>query len=563
MYNNEVKNNTKKNHLNKIEDSTNAYYVGLMNACGYREKDLKKPIIGIVNSFTDVNPGHKPFGQLVNYVKEGIWSNGGTPAEFNVPAPCDGMAQGAGMHYILPQRDLIAASIEAMVSAHGFDGLVFMCSCDKIVPGMLMAAASLDLPSIFLTAGSMLPYDDGFEVHVTPDLKESIGKLNVGKISQELFDEYKEKTCFSCGTCSMYGTANTMGIFTEAIGICPMDSTTRLFCSSGKYKQARDLGEKIVDITKNNLKFSYFVNKKSIINGIKHLSATGGSSNSQIHVSALAKVLDIDFTLKEFDEIQSDVPVIAKFKPSSQYNIYDYHKAGGICATLKSIENHLDLDLPLIMGGSLRDALDNFNKPINRDIIKTEENALHENGCFSVLYGNIAPKGSIIKKSGVDESMFYHKGPAIVFDSEEDVREFMVDKKVKPGSVLVIRYEGPKGGPGMRELSIPAAMLVGMGLHKSVAMITDGRFSGATRGPCVGHISPEAWDNGPIAAIKDGDIITIDINKKSINVDLTDEEIESRLKEIIKPNHTAKGVLKAYRDSVIGSEEGAVWLYKD
>ncbi|NLM42787.1 MAG: dihydroxy-acid dehydratase [Clostridiales bacterium] len=545
----------------KLKDKSRAYYVGLMNSCGYRNKDLKKPSVGIINSFTDVNPGHKVFRELAQYVKEGVWAAGGAPGEFNVPAPCDGMAQGSGMHSILPQRDLIAASIEAMVNAHEFDGLVFLCSCDKIVPGMLMAAAALDKPSIFLTAGSMIPYDDGERELVTPDLKEAIGEVKVGKITEEAFENYKENICYSCGTCSMYGTANTMGVFAEVIGVCPIDSATMLNASAAKIKQARDVGERIVELTYEGKTFTHFVNKTSISNGLKHISATGGSSNAALHVVAIAKVLGLDFDLKLFDEIQKDIPVIAKFKPSSKYNMYDYYKAGGVGATLKAIERYLERDVEMVMGGTMGDLLDGFNKKVNTEIIHTEENALHKGGCFSVLYGNLAPKGCVVKKSGVDESMYFHRGPAVVFDSEEDLRDYMLNKTIKPGSVLVIRYEGPKGGPGMRELSIPAAMLVGMGLHTSVAMITDGRFSGASRGPCVGHISPEAWEGGPIAAVQDGDMITIDLNNKTINVDLTDEEIEERLKKAVKPNHPAKGFLRAYRNNVSGADEGAVWLY--
>lgn len=546
----------------KIKDRSQAYYVGLMNSCGYRNKDIKKPQIAIINSFTDVNPGHKALGELVKYVKEGIWAGGGCPGEFNVPAPCDGMAHGHGMHSILPQRDLIAGSIETMVNAHKFDGLVFMCSCDKIVPGMLMAAALLNKPSIFITAGSMMPYDDGENSFITSDLKEAIGQINSGKLSEKTFNRLKENICYSCGTCSMYGTANTMGIFAEVIGICPIGSTTMPFYSSAKYKQGRDVGETIVELTKQNKKFSYFVNKKSIENGLKHISATGGSSNSQLHVIAIATVMGLDFDIKNFNEIQAEVPVIAKFKPSSEFSLIDYHKAGGVFASLKSIIDYLNVDRPTVMGGTIGGAINGFNGKINRHVIKTDKEAFHQHGSFSILYGNLAPKGSIIKKSGVEPSMFYHKGPAVVFDSEEDLRDYMINKKIEPGCVLVIRYEGPKGGPGMRELSIPAAMLVGMGLHTSVAMITDGRFSGATRGPCVGHITPEAWENGTLAAVRDGDIITIDIDNEILKVDLSDEEIEDRLKEVIKPRHDANGILNIYREIVSGADEGALWLYK-
>jgi dihydroxy-acid dehydratase len=532
-----------------------------MSACGYREKDLRKPMIGIVNSYTDVNPGHKVLKELVQYVKEGILCAGGTPGEFNVPAPCDGAVQGAGMHTVLPMRDLIAGSVEAMVRAHEFDGLVFLCSCDKIIPGMLMAAASLNLPSLFLTAGSMVPFDDGEKVFVTPDLKEAIGAHNVGKIDDATLAMYRENVCYSGGTCSMYGTANTMGVFAEVIGLAPFDSTTMLFCSAAKQRQARDVGERIVELTKTNTRYGDIVTKQSIINGLRHISATGGSTNAQLHILALSSVMGLPLDLAWFDEIQRDVPVVATFKPSSRFNMYDYHRAGGVIASLLSIRGHLYTGEKHAMGGTLGDALDNFKRHVDRDVIHTADDPLFSDGCFAVLYGNLAPMGCVVKKSGVDPKMFRHRGPAVVFDSEEDLRDYMTNKKVQPGCVLVIRYEGPKGGPGMRELSIPAAMLVGMGLHTSVAMITDGRFSGASRGPCVGHIVPEAWEGGPIAAVEDGDIITIDLTNNTINVELDGDEIARRLKVAKKPDHPARGVLAAYRKGVSGAEKGAVWLY--
>lgn len=542
-------------------DSQEAYYVGLMNSCGYRMKDLDKPVIGIANSYTDVNPGHRAFKELVNYVKEGIWAAGGTPAEFSVPAPCDGMAQGSGMFSILPQRDLIAGSIEAMANAHGFDGMVFLCSCDKIVPGMLMGAAALNKPSLFLTSGSMIPYETEEGAFVTPDLKESIGKRNVDAISEETFARYKENICFSCGTCSMYGTANTMGVFAEAIGICPIDSTTMLFCSSAKYKQARDVGEQIVRLTKEGVKFGDIVTGESLINGLRHVAATGGSTNAQLHICALARVMGIKLDIEDFDVIQRNVPCVAKFKPSSKYNLHDYYKAGGVGATLKAIEKYLNLDARLAMGGTLGGYLSLFNRKVDPEVIHSVEDPLYPDGCFAVLHGNIAPGGCIVKKSGVVPEMFHHRGPAVCFDSEDDLRSLMTRNGVKPGSVLVIRYEGPKGGPGMREMSIPAAMLVGMGLHTSCAMITDGRYSGATRGPCIGHISPEAWEGGPIAAVQDGDMIEIDIDKRTIHLEVSDEEIARRLQAVKRPDHPAMGVLGAYRTMVESVDKGCTWIY--
>ncbi|MBQ7535669.1 MAG: dihydroxy-acid dehydratase [Stomatobaculum sp.] len=538
------------------------YFVGLMNACGYRTKDLKKPIIGIANSYTDVNPGHRPLRQLAEFVKEGIWAAGGVPAEFNVPAPCDGMAQGDGMHTILPQRDLIAGSIEAMARAHGFDGMVFLCSCDKIVPGMLMAAAALDRPSLFLTAGSMLPYDAPEGTYVTPDLKESIGARNVDKIDEETFTRFRENICYSCGTCSMYGTANTMGVFAEVVGICPIDSTTMLYCSGEKYRMAREAGERIVSLTKENVKFSDIVTEASIINGLRHVAATGGSTNAQLHICALAKVMGIEMDLGRFDEIQREVPCVAKFKPSSRYNLYDYYRAGGVGATMKAIRKWLDPDCRMAMGGTVGEFLDAFRKPVDPEIIHSCNDPLYPDGCYAVLYGNLAPGGCLVKKSGVVPEMFHHRGPAVCFDSEDDLRQAMANREIRPGCVLVIRYEGPKGGPGMREMSIPAAMLVGMGLHTSVAMVTDGRYSGATRGPCIGHVTPEAWDGGPIAAVRNGDMIEIDIDRHYINLEISGEELQERLQAVRRPaDHPASGFLGAYRNIVSGVNSGCTWLY--
>ena len=531
---------------NHKEEVTEAYYVGLMESAGYRMRDLANPVIGVVNSWSDGNPGHKPFKEMAGIIKSGIWAAGGTPVEFTVPSPCDAHGQGFGMHYILPQRDLIAASIEAMVNSQGYDGLVFLCSCDKIVPGMLMACAALNKPSVFITAGAMLPYEDPYDkaTWVTCDLKESMGSVTSGKISAETFSRYRSNMCASCGTCSMYGTANTMGVFAEAIGLAPIGSTTMLSASAAKAKMARDVGERIVELTREGRTSHEFMTEASIKNGIRHIAATGGSTNAVMHVMAISKVLGLNINLSDFDAIQKDVPLIAKFKPSSRYNLNDWHLAGGV-------------------GATLRDYLDRFDFPINREIIHTVDDLLYPEGCFAVLHGNLAPGGCVVKQSGVEPEMFCHTGPAVVFDSEEEVRDHLQSGAVKPGSVLVVRYEGPKGGPGMRELSIPAAMLVGMGLHKTTAMITDGRFSGATRGPCVGHISPEAWEGGPLAAVENGDIITIDLKNRIIHLDVPDEVIKERLSHVKKPDHPADGILRQYRKGAGDPSKGALWLYND
>jgi dihydroxy-acid dehydratase len=547
-------------HRGRPEEITEAYYRGLMHATGYRRKDLDRPQIAVVNSWTDVNPGHQPLKELGLRVKEGIWAAGGSPGEFNVPAPCDGMAQGPGQHYILPQRDLIAASIEAMVRAHGFEGMVMLASCDKIIPGMVMAAIRLNLPAIFLTAGAMLPCRLKDRTAVTSDLKEAIGKKSTDEIDEATFLDWQERFCASPGTCSMMGTANTMGCFLEATGLAPFGSSTMLAFDAAKFRQARDVGERVVTLVREGRSIRNFLNHLSLENGIKYISASGGSTNAALHLMAFASVAGDDLDLDRFGRIQASVPVVAKFKPSSEFNINDYHEAGGVATVLKAIQDSLDLDLPLAMGGRLRDVLKSAPDPDGR-IIQAASDPLSPDGCFAILRGNMAPRGSVVKKSGVVPNMLVHTGPAIVFDSEEDVRRFMLDKQIKPGSVLVVRYEGPKGGPGMRELSIPAAMLVGMGLHTSVAMITDGRFSGATRGPCVGHVCPEAWEGGPIAYVRDGDMIEINVPEKKIELLVSDRELRNRQQVSPKrPDHPAPGILAAYREMVSGADFGAVWL---
>ncbi len=548
-------------HRGEPAEITEAYFRGLMHAVGYRRKDLEKPQIAVVNSWTDVNPGHQPLKELSARVKEGIWAAGGSPGEFNVPAPCDGMAQGPGMHYVLPQRDLIAASIEAMVLAHGFEGMVMLGSCDKILPGMLMAAIRVNIPTLFITAGAMLPCRMEDRDVVTSDLKEAIGKRRNEEIDQATFLNWSERFCATPGTCSMMGTANTMGCFLEAVGLAPFGSATMLAFDAAKARQGRDVGERIVSLVREKHPLGYFLNQTALENGIKYVSASGGSTNAVLHLMACASLMKLDLDLNRFDKIQASVPLVGKYKPSSGFNLNDYHEAGGVPALLKSIESYLDLDAPLAASGeTLGSILDKAGAPDGKIIYPASE-PIGTAGCFSILKGNLAPKGAVVKKSGVEAKMLIHRGPACVFDSEEDVRTFLIDREVTPGSVLVVRYEGPKGGPGMRELSIPAAMLVGMGLHTSVAMVTDGRFSGATRGPCVGHVCPEAWDGGPLAYVEDGDEIEINVPENRIQLMVPEAELARRREKGVKrPDHPAPGMLSAYRNGVLGADAGAVWL---
>jgi dihydroxy-acid dehydratase len=551
-------------HRGSPDDITEAYYRGLMHAVGYRRADLDKPQIAVVSSWTDVNPGHQPLKELSQRVKEGIWIAGGSPAEFMVPAPCDGMAQGPGMHYILPQRDLIAASVEAMVRAHGFEGIVLLASCDKVLPGMLMAAVRLNLPTLFLTAGAMLPCPLGDRTVVTSDLKEAIGLRRRGEIDHETFLRWQESFCASPGTCSMMGTANTMGSFLEAAGLAPFGSSTLLAFEGAKLRQARDVGERIVDLVRQGLPLAHILDRRALENGIKYISASGGSTNALLHLLAVASRMGLPLDLAAFQRLQSSVPVVARLKPSSEHNLTSYHQAGGVLAVLKSIEAHLDLQVPVGMGGTLGERLAGVPPAAagpRSGVLRPASDPYAPDGAFAVLWGNLAPLGAVVKKIGIEPAMQVHTGPAVVFDSEEQVRDYLLHREVRPGSVLVVRHEGPKGGPGMRELSIPAAMLVGMGLHTSVAMVTDGRFSGATRGPCVGHVCPEAWDGGPLACVQDGDPIEINVLENRLQLLLPAGQLQQRLQNLPpRPDHPAPGLLAAYRQSVTGADRGALWL---
>jgi dihydroxy-acid dehydratase len=395
---------------------------------------------------------------------------------------------------------------------------------------------------------------------VTSDLKEAIGKRRSGGIDDLVFEDWQQHFCASPGTCSMMGTANTMGTFLEAIGVAPFGSSTMLAFDSEKIRQARDVGERIVSLTKGNLPFFHFFHRTSLLNGTRVICATGGSTNAVIHLMAFAAIAGISIDLKDIDRISRSVPLIAKFKPSSNYNLLDFHRAGGVATVIKALISFLDVSVPTAFGKKLGEAVQPAPQGDGK-VIRNPQDPIDPEGCLAILFGNLAPLGAVVKKSGIEPSMQKFSGPALVFDSEEDVRDFLLHKEIRPGSVLVVRYEGPKGGPGMRELSIPAAMLVGMGLQNSVAMITDGRFSGATRGPCVGHISPEAWEEGPIAALKDGDIIEIDIPARRLSVRLSSEEIQRRLRgRKEKPDHPARGFLESYRKHVSGADKGAIWL---
>jgi len=534
------------------------YARSLYRASGYTSSDLNKPLIAVANSWTEANPGHYHLRELAWHVKSGIISAGGMPVEFNTIAPCDAIAQGRGMHYVLPSRDIIAASVELMLQAHQFDAVVMLCSCDKIIPGMLMSALRCNIPTIFLTGGTMLPFSSKDGAIVACDVKEAIGAYKSGKIDEQELAYIESNACCSPGLCSMMGTASTMSCIVEALGLSMPGCATMPAVSSAKLTSARLTGEQIMKVLDEGLTPSQLVTKASINNAIKVGVSIGGSTNMLLHIPAIAHEIGIEIPLSLFDEISRKTPLLAKFKPASKYTLLDFHEAGGVPALMKEMETILELDLPSVTCATIRE---NLSSAIvtRREVIHSLDDPIASEGGIAVLYGNLAPKGAVVKQSAVNPKMMVHSGSAKVFDSEEDVREYMSSKQVQSGDVLVIRYEGPKGGPGMRELSIPAALLIGMGLGDSVAMITDGRYSGASRGPCIGHVCPEAVEGGPIALVQDGDIIDIDIPNRRLEIRLSETELQKR-KAHWKPKipKVHGGFLDIYRKIVSGADEGAV-----
>ena len=541
-----------------VEGPRGAYARTLYRAVGAIDADFKKPFIAVANSWNEIVPGHYHLREMAEHIKNAIWAAGGWPMEFNTIAACDGAAQGRGMHYILPMRDIVAASVELMLHAHSFDGVVMIASCDKIIPGMLMAAARCNLPTIFFTGGTMLPRGDLSKTYVACDVKEAIGRYNSGEIDEQELNRIESIICASVGACSMMGTANTMASIVEALGLSLPGCATMLAVDALRIHLARATGERIVQLIENGQTAHQFITQQSLENAVRVCLALGGSSNAILHLPAIARDAGIELAPDDFDKLSRETPLLAKFKPASQFNMMDFHEAGGVLALMKKLESLLHLNIPTVTGHTLRENLATV-KVLRPEVIHSLNNPLAPEGGIAVLYGNLAPKGAIVKQSAVSSSMLVHSGPAKVFESEEEARDHLTSRHIQPGDVLLIRYEGPKGGPGMRELSIPAAMLVGMGLGDSVAMVTDGRYSGATRGPCIGHVCPEAAEGGPIAFVQDGDIIHIDIPNRTLNVELADEELLRRRThwKPLKPK-VQNGFMQLYAKIVHSADEGAV-----
>ena len=552
---NTTKYGTKKGQL----DPMLAYERALYMPQGFTYEDLQKPRIAIANSWTEFNPGHVHLRTLSDLVRAGIRAAGGMPVEFNVIAPCDGIANSReNNRYILPARENVASGCEIMARAHNVDGIVFLGSCDKILPGMLLSAARLDLPAIFVPGGIMDPFFFGDQALVTCDIKEAIGRFIAGKISEEEFLKFESEICHSAGACNMAGTATTMHAIVEAIGMCLPDGAMTPATSKQRLEIAKQSGERIIEMVREKLTTRKIITPSAIKNAARVGLAMGGSSNMILHLCALAHEIDMKLLHDDFDILSRDTPLLANFKPATQYNLLDLHQAGGIKVILKQLAPKLDLSCLTVTGKTLRELLEGV-KNNNTKIVRPLNQPLAPEGGLAILFGNLAPDGAVVKQSGVSPHMLTHEGPARVFDSQEEVREALIEKKITPGDVLVIRYEGPRGCPGMRELSIPAALLVGMGLDDSVAMVTDGRYSGATRGPCIGHVCPEAVMGGPIALVQEGDRIQIDIPRRILRIRVEDEILVKR-KASWKPPppRFTKGTLANYAQLVSSAREGCI-----
>ena len=536
---------------------------GLLRACGLSDKDINKPFIGIANSFCEIVPGHVHLNKVGRVVKEAVRKAGGTAFEFNTIAVCDGITMGhSGMKYSLASREIIADSVEIMVSAHWLDGLICIPNCDKVVPGMLMAAVRLNIPTIFVSGGPMAAgrTEDGRAVDLI-SIFEGVAKFNAGKITKEQLKELESVSCPAEGSCSGMFTANSMNCLCEAIGMALPGNGTILATDPRRQKLYQEAGRQIMHLLEKDIKPLDIINEKSLDNALALDMAMGGSTNTVLHTLAVANEAGIKCDLEHIRTISRKCPNICKVAPSSHWHVEDVDAAGGISAILKEISkipNLIDTDCLTVTGKTLGENIAGA-KIKNTDVIHTLDNAYSKTGGLAILKGNLAPNGGVVKTAGVVPQMLRHSGPAVIFESQEEACEGILAGRAKAGDVIVIRSEGPKGGPGMQEMLSPTSYVIGAGLGESVALITDGRFSGGTKGACVGHISPEAAVGGPIGLLKDGDIIEIDIPNNKINVKLSDAELAKRKKSWKPPKpRITKGYLAKYASMATSADTGAV-----
>lgn len=549
-----LKSNNIKNNIEK------APHRSLLKSLGLTNEEMKKPFVGVVNAFSEIVPGHKHLKEVVASVKQGILMEGGIPFEFPTIGVCDGIAMNhVGMKYSLPSRELITDGIEIMAKAHAFDGLVLVPNCDKIVPAMLMAAARLNIPSIVVSGGPMLAGKHRGKAVDLATVFEAVGEVKNNTMDLEELEELENSACPTCGSCSGMFTANSMNCMTEVLGMALPGNATIPAVYSERLRLAKYTGKQIVNLIKDQVLPKDILNQNTFHNGITVDMALGCSTNTILHLTAIAHEAGVEIDLDKINTLSSQTPNLCKLSPAGPYHMEDLYEAGGIMAVMNQLDQKdlLYKDQKTVSGRRIEE-LYKGRETLREEVIREVSNPYSKTGGIAVLKGNLAPEGAVVKKSAVDKNMLKHKGKARVFDGEEEVVEAILDGKINPGEVIVIRYEGPKGGPGMREMLTPTSSLAGMGLDKEVALITDGRFSGATRGAAIGHVSPEAMEGGPIAFVEEGDTIEIDIDKGILNL-LVDENIlknrrdHLRLREIEETGYLAK-----YAKIVTSASKGAV-----
>ena len=545
---------------NIVDGVKNAPHRSLFHALGLTEEEQKRPLIGIVSSYNEIVPGHMNIDKIVDAVKLGVAMAGGTPIVFPAIAVCDGIAMGhTGMKYSLVTRDLIADSTEAMALAHGFDGLVMVPNCDKNVPGLLMAAARVNIPTVFVSGGPMLAGKvDGKKTSLS-SMFEAVGAYSAGKLSDERLDEYEKKTCPTCGSCSGMYTANSMNCLTEALGMGLKGNGTIPAVYSARIELAKHAGMAVMEMVNKNIRPRDIMTRDALMNALTVDMALGCSTNSMLHLPAIAHECGVELNLDIANDISAKTPNLCHLAPAGRTYMEDLDEAGGVYAVMHELSKKGLLNTECMtvtgktMGENIKDCVN-----LNPEVIRPIENPYSETGGIAVLRGNLAPEGSVVKRSAVLPEMLVHEGPAKVFDCEEDAQEAINGGKIVAGDVVVIRYEGPKGGPGMREMLNPTSAIMGMGLGNSVALITDGRFSGATRGACIGHITPEAASGGLIGVVEDGDIISINIPENKIELKVDKAVLDERMRNFVPKTKELKGYLKRYASLVSGGASGAI-----
>jgi len=530
----------------------------LLYATGLTEGHLNRPFIGIASSYTDLVPGHVDMRQLERFIERGVEAGGGTPFIFGVPAICDGIAMGhQGMKYSLPSRELIADELESIAGANALDGLVLLTNCDKITPGMLMAAGRLDIPCVAVTAGPMLAgVYGGVRRDLVKDTFEAVGMRQAGRLSVEEVRALELEACPGCGACQGLYTANTMACLTEAMGMSITGCATALAVSAKKKRIAYESGFTVVEMVRRHVTARRIITEKALYNAVVVDNAMGGSTNTVLHLPAIAHEAGLKIDLELFDTVSRETPHITHIRPSGEHFMEDLEHAGGIPAVLHTLKDRLKQN-PTVNGVNIKKIAERAEVR-NTDVVRPLSRPYHKQGGIAVLKGSLAPHGSVVKQSAVAEKAMKISGPARVFDCEEDCMKAILARDIKAGDVVVVRYEGPKGGPGMREMLSPTAAIAGMGLSESVALVTDGRFSGGTRGPCVGHVSPEAAEGGPIALVEDGDIIKVDIPARRLDMLVLREELDERKTRWKPRKNKARGWLLRYSRMVSSAENGAI-----